>query len=149
MSAEEYLAQLPPDRRAALTAVRAVIRANLPNGYEESVQKGMLAYYVPLSRYPDTYNKQPLWLAALAAQKNYNSLYMMSVYGSKAHELRLRDGFAKAGKRLEMGKSCIHFGAADDLPLAVIGELIASMPVDTWVAIAKAARRKPAKRANA
>ena len=65
MSAEEYLAQQPPDRRAALTAVRDVIRANLPNGYEESVQKGMLVYYVPLSRYPDTYNKQPLWLAAL------------------------------------------------------------------------------------
>jgi hypothetical protein len=149
MSAEEYLAQLPPDRQAALTAVRAVIRANLPNGYEESVQKGMLVYYVPLSRYPDTYNKQPLWLAALAAQKNYNSLYMMSVYGSKAHERRLRDGFAEAGKRLDMGKSCIHFRAADDLPLAVIGELIASMPVDTWVAIAKAARQKPAKRANA
>jgi hypothetical protein len=109
----------------------------------------MLVYYVPLSRYPDTYNKHPLWLAALAAQKNYNSLYMMSVYGSKAHEQRLRDGFAEAGKRLDMGKSCIHFRAADDLPLGIIGELIASMPVDKWIAIAKAAHQKPAKRANA
>jgi hypothetical protein len=149
MSAEEYLAQQPPERRAALSAVRDVIRGNLPDGYEEGVQKGMLVYYVPLSRYQDTYNKQPLWLAALVAQKNYNSLHMMSVYGSKAHEQRLRDGFAKADKRLDMGKACIHFRAANDLPLSVIGELIASMPVDKWIAIAKAAHQKPAKRANA
>lgn len=144
---ESYLAKQPPDRRAALSAVRQVIRANLPNGYEESMGSGMLVYAVPVTRYPKLPKKQALWYAALAAQKNYNSLYLMSVYGSREHEKKLREGFAKAGKKLDMGKSCIRFQSADDLPLDVIGELIASMPVDTWIAIFESSRKKPS-RAN-
>lgn len=148
LSPDQYLAQQPADRRAALTAAREVILANLPNGYEESVQGRMLVYCVPLARYSKTPNKQPLWYAALAAHKNSNSLYLMSVYGSKEHEKRLRDGFAKAGKKLDMGKSCIHFRSADDLPFDVIGSLIASIPVAKWIAIYESSRSRKAGRAD-
>src|SRR5690606_30676429 len=79
---DEYIASLPDDRRAAIAAVRDVIRKNLPPGYEEGMQYGMIGWYVPLSRYPDTYNGQPLGVVALASQKQYMSLYLMAVYAS-------------------------------------------------------------------
>jgi len=145
---EAYLDQLPADRRAALAAVRDVILANLPNGYEESVGSGMIVYGVPTTRVALP-TKQPLWYVALAAQKNYNSLYLMSVYANKTQEQRLRDAFATAGKKLDMGKSCIHFRTADGLPLDAIGELIASVPVEKWISIFQESRRKPSSRNNA
>lgn len=143
MSPDSYIAKQPADRREALSAVRSIIRANLPNGYEESFASGMVVYGVPLARYPKAPNKQPIWYAALAAHKKFNSLYLMSVYGSREHEQKLRDGFARAGKKLDMGKSCIHFLTAADLPLDTIGELIASIPVDKWIAIFESSRDKP------
>ena len=96
---------------------------------------------MPLAEYPDTYNRQPLWYAGLAPQKHYLSLYLMCAYGSLDHLRRLREGFAAAGKKLDMGKSCIRFRTADDLALDVIGELIASIPMKRWIEIAKSARR--------
>lgn len=149
MTPEAFLAALPGDRRATLSAVREVVRRNLPNGYEESVRDGMLLYCVPLARYAGLRNKQPLWYAALASHKSYNSLHLMSVYCDAGHMQRLRDGFVSAGKKLDMGKACIHFDTVDDLPLDVIGELIASVPVEKWIAIAAASRKKPGKRADA
>ena len=145
---EAYLAEQPADRRAALAEVRDVILRNLPNGYEETMGSGMIVYGVPNARLAMP-NGQALWYVALAAQKGYNSLYLMSAYGDKAHQKRLRDAFAKAGKKLDMGKSCIRFRSADDLQLDVIGELIASVPVEKWIAIFEASRRKPSKRRNA
>src|SRR5690242_17941913 len=145
---ESYLEQLPEERRAALTAVREVIRANLPNGYEESIGSGMIVYGVPPTRV-GLPAKQALWYVALAAQKNYNSLYLMSVYGNKAHERRLRDACHKAGKKLDLGKSCIHFQNAADLPLDVIGELVASVSAEKWISIFKESRRKPSSSTNA
>jgi hypothetical protein len=145
---EAYLDQLPADRRASMATVRDVIRANLPNGYEESIGSGMIVYGVPRTRFALP-NEQALWYVALAAQKNYNSLYLMSVYAHEAHQQRLRDACAKTGKKLDMGKSCIHFQDADDLPLDTIGELIASVPVDKWISIFKDSRRKPSSRKNA
>jgi len=141
-SVAEYLDKLPEDRRAAITAVRSVIQKNLPQGYEERVNFGMLSYEIPLSRYSTTYNKQPLSYVALAAQKNYNAIYMMRVYGDKVHEKKLRDAFKKAGKKLDMGKSCIRFRAVDDLPLDAIGELVASTSADAWIAIFEASRKR-------
>ena len=81
---KEYLAELPPDRRAAISAVRKVILENLPEGYEEGMEYGMIGYFIPLKRYPVTYNGQPLGIAALASQKNYMSVYLMNVYGKEA-----------------------------------------------------------------
>jgi hypothetical protein len=141
-SADEYLDDLPADRRNAIAAVRAVVRKNLPKGYSEFVSWGMINYGVPLSRFPNTGNGQPLCYAALAAQKNYCSLYLMSVYGDKKQEARLRDGFKAAGKKLDMGKSCVRFKTPDDLPLDVVGELIAAVPAEQWIEIYERSRRK-------
>jgi hypothetical protein len=137
-----YLAHLPGDRRHEVEQIRDVILRHLPAGYEEAVVKHTLVYQVPLARYPDTYNGQPLWYVALASQKSYLSLYLMNVYGDPGLARRLREGFKVAGKKLDMGKSCIHFKRAADLPLDVIGALVAAVPLDRWVAMAKTARRR-------
>lgn len=139
---EEYLAQLPADRREVVAALREVVLANLPDGYEESMTWGMLSYEIPLSRYPETYNKKPLAYAALAAQKNYFSLYLMSVYSDSEEETALQRDFEAAGKRLDMGKSCVRFKKLEDLPLDVIGRVIAATPVDAHIQRYEAARRR-------
>jgi hypothetical protein len=146
---KEYLAALPADRRAAIARVRDVVNANLPAGYVEGMQYGMIGWAVPLSRFPDTYNKQPLGVAALASQKGYMSLYLTSVHGSAALATWFRKAFAAAGKKLDMGKSCVRFRSVDDLPLDVIGETIARVPVDAFIAQYERlmAASKPAKRA--
>ena len=139
---DEYLDSLPRERRDAVAAVRAVVRKHLPKGYSEFVSGGMLSYGIPLSRFPNTYNGQPLCYVALAAQKNYCSLYLMTVYGDERHEARLRDGFKAAGKKLDMGKSCIRFKSADDLPLDVVGDLIASVSAEKWIEIYEKSRKR-------
>jgi len=139
---ETFLARLPADRRADVERVRDVVRQHLPAGYEETCAKNMLVYQVPLSRYPDTYNGHPLWYVALASEKSYLSLHLMRVYGDPAQARKLEDGFRAAGKKLNMGKACVRFKAAEDLPLDLIGELVASTPVDQWVRVAQAARRR-------
>jgi uncharacterized protein YdhG (YjbR/CyaY superfamily) len=132
-SPEEMIAALPPDRRDAIAKVREVIQANLPAGYEEGMLFGMIGWYVPLERYPDTYNKQPLGLAALANQKNYMALYLNTVYGDPETARWFRERFAASGKKLDMGKSCVRFRKLDDLPLDVIAETIARTPVDKYI----------------
>jgi hypothetical protein len=137
-----FLARLPTERRREAERVREAIRRHLPAGYEEVVSKNMLVYQVPLERYPDTYNGRPLWYVALASEKSYLSLHLMPAYGDKALARRLADGFRAAGKKLDMGKACIHFTTTDDVPLDVIGQIVAAMPVDRWVRLAQAARRR-------
>ena len=122
-----YLRGLDPERRRVLSAVRKAVNEHLPEGYAEGLAYGMIAWYVPLATFPDTYNGQPLGCAALAAQKNYNSLHLMAAYGNPKQAAALRDGFARHGKKLDMGKGCLRFKALDDLPLDVIGKVIASM----------------------
>ncbi len=139
---DEYIAELPPDRREAINRVRDVVRQHLPEGYEEGMQYGMIGWYVPFSRLPKTYNGQPLGYAALANQKRYMSLYLNNVYGDPATEAWFRERFAASGHRLDMGKSCVHFRSADDLPLDLIGETIARTPVDRFVARYHAAREE-------
>jgi Domain of unknown function (DU1801) len=139
-SPDELIDALPAERREAITKVRDVIRANLPPGYEEGIQFGMIAWYVPLERFPDTYNGQPLGLAALASQKNYMSLYLNAVYGDRDTERWFKERYAASGKRLDMGKSCVRFRRLEDLPLELIGETIARVPVDAYVRHYQAAR---------
>lgn len=140
-----YLKELPPDRRAAITKVRGVIRKNLPAGYEEGMMGGVIGYVVPKKILPDTYNDQPLCYVALASQKNYMSLYLMSVYGSAEHAARFKADFAASGRKLDMGKSCVHFKKLDDLPLDLIGRTIAAVPMAKWIEIYKASRTKTAR----
>ena len=137
-----YLEELPAAKRSAVAAVRRVVREHLPAGYEEQMSWGMICYNVPLSRFPKTYNGQPLSYVALGAQKNYNALYVMRVYGDKKKEAFLRDAFKAEGKKLDMGKACIRFKSPDDLALGAIAEVIASTTVDQFVAIYEASRRK-------
>jgi hypothetical protein len=138
---EDYIAELPPDRAAAISRVRDLVNANLPPGYVERMSYGMIGWELPLERYSDTYNRQPLVYAALAAQKNYNALYLNCVNASAERTERLRMGFVAAGRKLDMGKSCIRFKKAEDLAETVIAEAIRSTPADTFIAEYEAARR--------
>jgi hypothetical protein len=103
---------------------------------------GMISYEVPLARYPDTYNKQPLSYVALAAQKSHYALYLTCANQDEAAGHRLEEAFAAAGKKLDMGKSCVRFKRVDDLPLDAIGHIIADTPPDAFIAQYEAARRR-------
>lgn len=154
-----YLASLPPDRRAALQAVREVILKNLDKGYQEGMSYGMIGYCVPHRLFPAGYHcdpTKPLGFAGLASQKNHMSVYLMCVYGSPEAEKRFRAAWAKTGKKLDMGKSCIRFKRLEDLALDVLGDTIRAMPVRKWIdyyektiltmkkaASARAAAKKP------
>lgn len=150
----DYLASLPPDRRAAIEAVRKVILANLDKDYEEGMQYGMIGYYVPHRIYPAGYHTDPkhgLPFAALASQKNYMSVYLMGLYcgyvdGVSDNKLMqwFREAWAKSGKKLDMGKSCIRFKKVDDLALDVLGEAVRRLPAKKYVEIyEKAVRSRP------
>ncbi len=130
---KEYLAGLSQDRRKAIEAVRQVIRKNLPKGYEEGMQYGMIGYFVPHGLYPAGYHcdpKEPLPFAALASQKNYMSLYIMF---DSEFEAWFREAWAKTGKKLDRGKSCVRFKNIDDVPLEVIGRAIKRVPVKKFI----------------
>lgn len=137
-----YLAQLPAQRRAALARVRSVIRKHLPRGYRETMNWGMITYEVPLSRHPHTYNGRPLCYAALAAQKGYSTLHLMPVYGNAALTRKLKHGFRKAGKKLNMGKACIRFRRAEDLALDAVGKAVASTSLNQFIARAEKSRQR-------
>ena len=156
---EAYLSSLPAERRAAIDTVRKVILENLDAKYEEGMQYGVIGYYVPHRVYPTGYHsdpKQPLPFAALASQKNYMSLYLMSVYcgcvdGSAGgeHARWFREAWAKTGKKLDMGKACIRFKKVEDLPLEVIAEAVRRVPAGMYIEFCEAARaqtQKPAGR---
>lgn len=139
---KEYLEEQPVDRRKEIAKVRSVVRKNLPKGYREGMNCGMISYEIPLETYPDTYNKQPLCYAGLAAHKNYNTLYLMGAYADPELRRRLEDAFDESELKMDMGKSCLHFRKADDLPLDAIGEVIGALPPDEMIARYEAARKK-------
>lgn len=145
---DQYLGELTEERRGVVSKVRDLIRRHLPKGYEESVGWGMITYSLPLEWYPNTYNGQPLCYAGLASQKNYCSLYVMSAYANAEDAGALRRGFAEAGKKLDMGKSCIRFKSVDDLPLQVIADVIARTTPDDFVREYESARARAAKSAQ-
>ena len=139
---DEYLAELPPERAAVVAAMRDLVDAHMPPGYQEAMAFGMIGWGIPLSRYPDTYNRQPLGYVALAAQKNAYSLYLMGVHADGEQERALHEAAAAAGKKLDMGKSCLRFKRPEDLPLQAIGKLIASIQVDDYIALYEASRKR-------
>ena len=165
---EAYLASLPEDRRAAISAVREVILKNLDSDYAEGMAYGMIGYCVPHRIYPPGYHcdpRQPLPLANLGSQKNHMALYLMSVYcgcseedEASRHSAWFRKAWAETGKKLDMGKACIRFKKADDLALDVIGEAIRRVPAKKYIAymeaalvaarVAKAARKAAKKTAS-
>lgn len=155
---EEYLAGLPEDRRAALEAVRKVFLKNLDPKITERMSYGMIGYAIPHSVYPAGYHcdpKMPLPYAGLASQKGHMSLYLMCVYfdadgncGDAASMGKwFREAWAKTGKKLDMGKSCIRFKRVEDLALDVIAEAIRRAPADKFIAWYEAAKNAPREKA--
>ena len=132
----EYLAGLPLERKTALAAVREVILGNLPRGYAECMQYGMISYVVPHSLYPAGYHcdpKQALTMAMLGSQKNHMAVYMMCIYNDDQHAEWFVREWARTGKKLDKGKSCIRFKDVDDLALDVIGEAIRRVPAQLYI----------------
>ena len=134
---DAYLKSLPGDRRETVQAVREVILKNLDAGFKEGMQYGMIGYCVPHSVYPAGYHcdpRQPLPFAGLASQKNYLSLYLMSVYGDGPHWNWFHEAWAKTGKKLNMGKCCIRFKRVEDLALDVIAEALRRTTAQSYIA---------------
>ena len=135
---EEYLASLCEDRRAALEAVRGKILENLPDGYDEVMNWGMITYEVPLETCPDTYNGKPLMYAALGSQKNNMAVYLTGIYMDEGAREEFEARYRDTGKRMDIGKSCVRFRKLEDLPLPLIGEAIGQIPADEFVERVKA-----------
>ena len=130
---EEYLAEMPEERRGIIRKVRKTILSNLPEGYEEAINFGMITYQVPLEDYPDTYNKKPLMYAALANQKNHMAVYLTGIYMDENLYREFEEKYRETGKRYDVGKSCVRFRKLDDLPLELIGESIAAIGMDEFI----------------
>lgn len=130
---KQYLDELPEDRRKAISAVRKVIRKNLPKGIVETMNWGMITYEIPLKTFPDTYNGKPLQYAALASQKNYMAVYLTTVYADEGETEWFADKYRATGKKLDMGKSCVRFKTIDQLPLELIGEVIGRNTMDEFL----------------
>jgi len=138
---EDYLNELPEEQRGVVTAVRDLVLRYLPAGYTEAMNWGMISYEIPLSDYPNTYNGQPLSYIALAAQKNYYALYLMSVYQDEVQTGWLEDAYKKAGRKMDMGKSCLRFRQLAELPQDVIAKIVASTPPASLIAQYEASRK--------
>ena len=142
---EEYIKSLPVDRREVIGKIREVIKKNLPSGYGESMQYGMIGYPVPLSKYPDGYlnNKNtPLPYISLASQKQYISIYLMGIYGDKKADKWFREEYEKSGKKLNMGKSCVRACNLEDFPLDVIGKAVALVTTEEFIDVYEKARKR-------
>ncbi|MGQ0614146.1 MAG: DUF1801 domain-containing protein [Planctomycetaceae bacterium] len=148
---KDYLASLSEDRRAAISKVRAAVNKGLPKGYKEGVQYGMIGWFVPHELHPAGYHcdpKQPLPFAGLGSQKSHMSLHLMCVYGDEKLRKWFEQEWKKSGKKLDMGKACVRFKKAEDVPLDVISETVARVPVAGYLAHYQAAlaERGPRKR---
>lgn len=139
---KEYLDELPAERAAVISAVRDLVNASLPPGYEEGMEYGMITWSVPLAVYPDTYNGQPLAYVSLAAQKRHYALYLMGVYADAAEEERFRAAWESRGTRLDMGRSCLRFRTLSDLHADLVAEVIGAVPREEFVARARLARER-------
>ena len=142
---EDYIAALPDDRADQISRLRQLVLQHLPDGYVEQIDFGMIAYVIPLATYPNTYNGHPLMYIALASQKRHMSLHLMNVYGDEESQRWFANGFAAAGKKLDMGKSCVRFRKLDDLPLDIIAQAIARTPTAEFITAYEASRAQMAK----
>ena len=130
---DEYLAKLPPEQREVVSAIRQMMQRHMPKGYVEQTGYGMIGWVVPMETTGPTYNGQPLCYAGIAAQKRHYSIYLMGAYMDAGLTRRVQDAFAKAGQRLDMGKSCIRFTSLERIPLEALGPIVAAVPVKEFV----------------
>lgn len=138
-----YLASLAPEKRAVIQQARALVHKHIAKGYAEFMNWGVINWGIPLERFPDTYNGQPLCYVGLGAQKNYNSFYLMGAYDGSAGAKMLASAFKKAGKRLDMGKCCLRFKTLDDLELTSVAKLIGMSTPDEYLANYKRTKGLP------
>ena len=138
----EYLKALPPERRAVIAATRKLVTKHLPKGYVERQVGGFISYEIPLADYPATHNKQPLCYIGMAAQKNYYALYLVGCYMSDTQRQRLEAGYKAAGRKIDMGKSCLRYSSYEELPHKVLGEIIAEMTPADFIATYEQGRAK-------
>ena len=138
-SPEDYINQVPEERKTFLNKLRKTINQNLPKGFEEGIQYGMIGYYVPHSMYPDGYHcnpKEPLPFMSFASQKNSVNLYHMGIYAvPKIHDWFVNEYPKHSKRKLDMGKSCIRFKKTDDIPFDLIADLCKKIKVDEWIEV--------------
>lgn len=136
---EEYIAQLPEERKPVVEKLHRIIKTNLPKGFEEGINYKMLGYYVPHSTYPDGYHcdpKLPLPFMNVASQKNSINIYHSGIYAKKELYDWFVSEYPKYSKRkLDMGKSCIRFKKIDEIPYDLIAELCTKITIDQWITI--------------
>jgi Domain of unknown function (DU1801) len=136
---KEYIAELPADRKKAMSELRKVILENLPKGFDETMGYGMIGYVVPHSKYPAGYHcnpRLPLPFMNIASQKNFIAVYSMGIYGDPELLKWFTDAHAKASpKKLDMGKGCIRYKKPEDIPISLIGQLAAKITPDQWIAL--------------
>src|SRR6266516_4054090 len=133
---EQYLKELPKERQEAMNKLRNEILQNIPEGFREEMSYGMIGYCVPHSLYPPGYHcdpKLPLPFMNIASQKNFIAVYHMGVYADPKLLKWFTDEYAKAGVgKLDMGKSCIRFKKAENIPYKLIGELASKIDPQQW-----------------
>jgi hypothetical protein len=139
---EQYIASLPAERAKTIATMRAFVNKHIPGGYDECLVWGTIGWTIPLSRYPDTHNKQPITYVALSSQKNYCVLYLFGPAWDASQLEELKAAFKVAGKKLDMGKCCVNFESPDDLPLEAIGKLISSISSEQWIEMYEQTRLK-------
>jgi hypothetical protein len=136
-SIEDYLEQIPEDRREALTAIRQVVNRNLNPGFQEGLQYGFPSWFVPHSVFPPGYHcdpKEPLPFCAMASQKNFFAWYGNFMYGDQQIAAQFQADVSAEGKKLDMGKSCVRFKKFADIPLESIGAAVRRVAVDEYIA---------------
>ncbi len=134
---EEYIAQIPEERKAVFQQLREVISTNLPSGFEEVISYGMLGYVVPHSIYPSGYHcdsKLPLPFLTIASQKNFIAIYHMGIYADEKLLNWFVEEYPKhSNQKLDMGKSCIRFKKMEHIPMNLLADLMKKMTVDQWI----------------
>lgn len=138
-SPEDYISQVPEERQDVLKTLRKIIKANLPKGFEEGIQYGMIGYYVPHSKYPDGYHctpEEPLPFMSFASQKNSINLYHSGIYAvPEIHDWFVNEYPKYSKYKLDMGKSCVRFKRINDIPMELIAELCTKLTPDQWIDI--------------
>jgi len=134
---KEYLEKVPEERQEFFNKLRETIVANLPEGFEETLQYGMIGYVVPLSRYPDGYHckpAEPLPFTHIASQKNFIALYHSGIYGNpEIHDWWVAEYPKHCKRKLDMGKSCVRFKKPEEIPYELIAALMQKITVQDWI----------------
>ncbi|QAA83018.1 DUF1801 domain-containing protein [Aequorivita sp. H23M31] len=134
---DDYIGALPEERQEVMQKLRKTIKKNLPKGFEETIQYGMISYVVPHSIYPDGYHCKPsdaLPFISISSLKNHIGFYHMGIYSDPELMQWFTEAYTKLAKgKLDMGKSCVRFKKMDDIPFELLGELSSKFSVDQWI----------------